>query len=72
MRSVDQRSRTRIGAKGTLLILIIGPIATLAQDRDIVVLEGDDNSYEVSDQIADPNERKAFLELYGRKDPAAE
>lgn len=68
-RSQTGASSRRVEAVGVLLILILAPIATLAQDRDVIVLEGSDNSYRVSDQITDPEERKAFLALYDKKGP---
>jgi predicted CXXCH cytochrome family protein len=49
---------------------LVGIIPLFAQDRDVVIAEGDRKSFTVVDQVSDPAERRAFIDLFRKKDPA--
>ena len=53
-----------------LISLLVGATSIVAQDRDVVIAENDHKPFTVIDQITDPGERNAFINLYSRKDPA--
>ncbi|HZP01168.1 MAG TPA: hypothetical protein VFD30_12820, partial [Terriglobia bacterium] len=52
------------------MAFFVGVLPLFAQDRDVVIAEGDQKSFTVVDQINSPAERKAFIDLFRKKDPA--